>query len=128
MRPHLRFALAVSVALYGLLCMAPNRRQFDHIGNFNFKVVPVGQQDGTVYLDAAAPDAEPHCFTTETEAVRLRFVNPLTQAQLAALDAAGAVVVSGAQASVRFDGAHLEEYFAISPVGPVALVSYASCE
>jgi hypothetical protein len=118
----------ITVVVLGVLCMAPNRRRFDHIGNFAFPVTPAGVAQGTMYFDAVNTTSEPACFPEITEAVRLRFPAPLTPIQVSALGNANAVVVSGQQLSVRFGGAVLEEYQAQSIFGPTALISYLSCE
>ena len=68
-----RAILLVLMSL-AVLCMAPNRRKFDHIGNFNFVFAPVGLTETTASLktEGTAALACPAAGDASTTAVRLR--------------------------------------------------------
>ena len=75
-------AILLVLMTLAVLCMAPNRRSFDHIGNFNFRFVPVGLDETTASLktqDAASVSC-PATGGADTTAVRFRA--KLTPAQV----------------------------------------------
>lgn len=78
--------LTLGLAALAVICMAPNRRAHDHIGNFNFTIevdgVAVGQFDSEDGLDAVLRAAgTPKIATQRVDFDDGRLANPMSPTQ-----------------------------------------------
>lgn len=76
-----RAVLLVLMTL-AVLCMAPNRRKFDHIGNFNFRFSPVGLTETTASLKTQGATSLSCPVTGDAATTAVRFRAQLTPAQV----------------------------------------------